>query len=185
MWIYWFQSKCGSNIPKTGDPKPMIDNPNASATKTSNLIRPTPLKKGDVNDEGRDIQNLKSFHVHLWFNLQHYIWQNECVNTYITSMHGLLIRRRGVWQGWGSVCAPFEHCRLSHWFSTHKPRNTVSECQSSTTNIKQYRTSEATTLSQVCFKKFWWGFHEWHMVLLLFTVSDDIINKWSNNVGLS
>ncbi|XP_078310071.1 mRNA-decapping enzyme 1A-like isoform X4 [Crassostrea virginica] len=46
------KSKCGSNIPKTGDPKPMIDNPNASATKTSNLIRPTPLKKGDVNDEG-------------------------------------------------------------------------------------------------------------------------------------
>lgn len=47
------RSKCGgSNLPKAGDPKPLIDNPNASATKTSNLIRPTPLKIKDVNDEG-------------------------------------------------------------------------------------------------------------------------------------
>jgi hypothetical protein len=32
----------------------MIDNPNAAATKASDLIRPTPLKMSDVNDEGKN-----------------------------------------------------------------------------------------------------------------------------------
>ncbi|XP_061187710.1 mRNA-decapping enzyme 1A-like [Saccostrea echinata] len=45
------KSKCGS-LPKARDPKPLIDNPNASATKASNLLRPTPLKVAEVNDEG-------------------------------------------------------------------------------------------------------------------------------------
>ncbi|XP_062585655.1 mRNA-decapping enzyme 1A-like [Saccostrea cucullata] len=47
------KSKCSSSsLPKARDPKPLIDNPNASATKATNLLRPTPLKMAEVNDEG-------------------------------------------------------------------------------------------------------------------------------------
>ncbi|XP_069101394.1 mRNA-decapping enzyme 1B-like [Argopecten irradians] len=37
-----------------GDPKPFIDNPNASATKTSNLIKPKPLKIPGAGPEEED-----------------------------------------------------------------------------------------------------------------------------------
>ena len=44
---------------KKTEPKPMIDNPNASATKSTNLIRPQPLKMPD--SEAVDVAGKSSF----------------------------------------------------------------------------------------------------------------------------
>lgn len=49
--MVYFQAKgadtgAGVCTGKKTEPKLMIDNPNAAATKTSNLIRPKPLKVG-------------------------------------------------------------------------------------------------------------------------------------------
>ncbi|KAK3601718.1 hypothetical protein CHS0354_016078 [Potamilus streckersoni] len=48
------KTKATSNQKKT-EPRPKIDNPNAAATKGSNLIRPTPLKLPDIEDSQTDI----------------------------------------------------------------------------------------------------------------------------------
>ncbi|XP_064604470.1 mRNA-decapping enzyme 1B-like isoform X2 [Liolophura sinensis] len=40
----YVKSKGGTSIGRKAEPKPMIDNPNAAATKTTQLIRPMPLK---------------------------------------------------------------------------------------------------------------------------------------------
>lgn len=46
-WLSLQSCVCLPQGSKKTEPKPMIDNPNASATKTSHLIRPRPLKMPD------------------------------------------------------------------------------------------------------------------------------------------
>ena len=41
------QTRVTGDEPRKTEPKPMIDNPNAAATKANNIIRPMPLKMPD------------------------------------------------------------------------------------------------------------------------------------------
>ena len=50
-----FTLQVTGDVKKKTEPKPMIDNPNASATKKSNLIRPMPLKMPETEQQdGKD-----------------------------------------------------------------------------------------------------------------------------------
>ncbi|VDH89140.1 Hypothetical predicted protein [Mytilus galloprovincialis] len=52
-FLFSLQSK------KKPDPKPFIDNPNASATKSSDLIRPRPVKAGKEDSDVDNTQNAR------------------------------------------------------------------------------------------------------------------------------
>ena len=65
--MFVFQSKGGA-VGKKPEPKPMIDNPNASATKSTSLPKPVPVKVPQNADSGsKGLLSQASFGVNIIF----------------------------------------------------------------------------------------------------------------------